>query len=122
MKEPSLPEDPQKMMPTCKCNVSTTFADIVFYLFVVAFIMMAVTRWDMAQELIDDWRSTSAKEQSVVEFAEGGEIKETRFPYSWMVKKPDGSIWWYDALGGEGASVINKQLLWSPKDPDEKNK
>jgi hypothetical protein len=50
------------------------------------------------------------KHNSVEEFADGGEIRETRFPHSWIVKKPDGSIWWFDSLGADPT----KEMLWAP--------
>jgi hypothetical protein len=95
-----------------KINNTTAFSSVVFGIFFGAFVALVIHRRDIIQEVIGYEQSVIAKEQSVKDFAEGGEIRETRFPYSWVVRKPDGSVWWFDALGGRGAEKINKELLW----------
>ncbi len=93
------------------CNDRTGFSNCVWVIYLIG-VIAAITMGGAVREMIADHRSVTQKEQSVREFADGGEIKPTRFPYSWVVKKADGSIWWFDSLGGEGAEKINKELLW----------
>ena len=59
-----------------------------------------------------DRRSVQERKDAAVNFALGGEIKETPFPCSWVVKRPDGSIWWVDMISGEGGLKTNTRLLW----------